>query len=134
MGITVSDHTAAEVSDSKGIGQGLFKGKLLLKINMPTVIKTRGGTPYTFLQPHFHNTLPYEVVQGGIPRPYSGGRGNPLNIIGLFNCPTEGSEVHIIKEGMVLAYIWGGWSSIKLVERDNIVEQARFTFLGSKPI
>jgi hypothetical protein len=127
LGVQVNEHPIDQLIDTSGHYKKLFNNKIVLKIELPTLIRVKDKLPYIFTQPHFHNNLPIQVIQGPVPTPYSHSRGNPLTILYLVD---SSPGTYTIQRGDVLAYIWGGWDSISLKEDTDLKEVVPKTFLS----
>ena len=79
----------------------LFKNKQNIKFMFPLQIGS--DVPYIFLQPQFHNNVPFTVINGAVDGKYK--KSNNLNINTFFEC-TGNDENYFLKAGTVIAYIW----------------------------
>jgi hypothetical protein len=99
--IRLSQHTKEQL----GGNIAPFKNKLALKFELAMNIASSGDYDYIFLQPHFHNDVPFNIINGVVPGKYSI-HWMSLNVIALFDIPDIGIQTHIIKKGTVIAYLW----------------------------
>jgi hypothetical protein len=88
--------------DSKNIN--LFSNKFSIKFQFPIQITSKNN-PYIFLQPSYHNNVPFTVVNGVIDDDHT--YGQLLNINVLFDIPVNEEYVdYVIPAGTVLCYLW----------------------------
>jgi hypothetical protein len=105
----------------------LFKGRTVIKFKLPIIIGVDNDAPWIFLQPHYHNNIPIEVLNGVVSGKYS--KDQELNIITLVDISKEENYTIDIKKGEVLAYLWSP-TPLKLEKRDSlngIVFRSKFT-------
>ena len=93
-------HPPEQLSPMKG--QNPFENKKVLKFSFPMHVCTK-GTPWLFLQPQYHNTLDYQVINGLISGVHT--KVQELNLITVVEQRDYNYTINI-KEGDVLAYLW----------------------------
>mgnify|MGYP007107491073 FL=1 len=98
--ISISTHPTCQFHTEKN---GLFDGKMNLKLALPINIKT-DNIPWIFVQPMYHNDMWFDVTPGVIDGKYT--KGQPLNINVLVDIPEGEPVTYEIKAGDVLAYMW----------------------------
>jgi len=102
--VHIEEHPVEQVGE--GV-HSIFKNKLFLKFSFHISIHNKGSDPIVFLQPHFHNYVPYMVMNAVVPPKYSS-NWMSLNLIVIMDVPTNSDmETVIIKEGTTMAYLWG---------------------------
>ena len=103
--MNIDVHNAAQLLEntSKGGAGHHFKGKTVLKFEMPLTIGVKNPLSYMYISPTFDSTNPFLPVSAPISRKDS--YRQPLTVVTIIDVPTETTTYHI-REGEVLAYLW----------------------------
>lgn len=81
----------------------LFNNRINIKFELPIYLS--GDSSFIFLQPSYHNEVPWEIVNGVMSS--ENAKFMKLNIVTFFPRPAPGKfDHHFIKAGTVLSYIW----------------------------
>lgn len=105
----------------------LFDGRMNLKITLPILLDTE--STYLFLQPTYHNQIPFEILNGVISP--ENGQELGLNINTLVQ---QVDQEYMIPKGTVLCYLYFH-DKVKLMHRKKAKKKHfHTTFLGRRDV